>query len=148
MVQLNEKQAFATRLRAALQASGVRVSPTVVAHEFNLRYWGRGITPHTARNWLLGNALPMQDKLQVLAQWLQVAPQELRFGSTAALIAQEVDPDFRDLNMVDREMLKRYLSLTASDRKTVRDVVAALVLAAQVRSLGETIASPQMQTQP
>jgi transcriptional regulator with XRE-family HTH domain len=108
MAQLNEKQAFTQRLRAALKANGVRISPTVVANEFNLRYWGRSITPHTARNWLLGNALPTQDKLRVLAEWLQVEPQELRFGTTvqSPLLAQ--DSGVQSLNMVDREMLGRY----------------------------------------
>ena len=58
MVTVSQTQAFADRLRRALAAAGVRPSPTVVANEFNLRHWGRSITPHTARNWLLGQALP------------------------------------------------------------------------------------------
>jgi hypothetical protein len=49
-----ENQAFAERLRQALKGIGVRPSPTLVANEFNLRYWGKSITSHTARNWLLG----------------------------------------------------------------------------------------------
>ena len=83
MAPVPETLAFADRLRRALEAAGVRPSPTVVANEFNLRYWGRSITPHTARNWLLGQALPTQDKLVVLAEWLQVSPDELRFGKAS-----------------------------------------------------------------
>jgi hypothetical protein len=127
-----ETQAFALRLRQALDSCGVRLSPTVVANEFNLRYWGRSITPHTARNWLLGKAIPTQDKLRVLADWLQVGPDELRFGQAAAL--QKVGEGLESgesLSMVDREMLNRYLSLSLHYRKTVRDVVSALVLASQ-----------------
>ena len=75
-----ETEAFAQRLRRALEVCAVRVSPTVVANEFNFRYWGRSITPHTARNWLLGKSIPTQDKLRVLSDWLQVSPDELRFG--------------------------------------------------------------------
>ena len=63
--QLIETNAFAERLRLALKGVGIRPSPTLVANEFNLRYWGKSITSHTARNWLLGKSIPMQDKLPV-----------------------------------------------------------------------------------
>lgn len=131
MAHVPESQAFSERLRKALEAMGVRPSPTVVANEFNLRYWGRSITPHTARNWLLGQALPTQDKLVVLAEWLQVSPDELRFGKTSsALRLADADPEFEQLDMADREMIKRYLSLPKAERKTVREVVAAMAVAA------------------
>lgn len=125
-----ETEAFAQRLRLALEACAVRASPTVVANEFNLRYWGRSITPHTARNWLLGKAIPTQDKLRVLADWLQVSPDELRFGRAGAAQAMhEADAQFNTLNMADREMLSRYMALSMAERKTVRDVVEALSVA-------------------
>ena len=131
MAHVPESQAFSERLRKALEAIGVRPSPTVVANEFNFRYWGRSITAHTARNWLLGQALPTQDKLVVLADWLQVSPDELRFGKqNAALRLSESDAEFEHLDMADREMLKRYLGLPKADRKTVREVVAAMAVAA------------------
>lgn len=125
-----ETEAFAQRLHLALEACAVRASPTVVANEFNLRYWGRSITPHTARNWLLGKAIPTQDKLRVLADWLQVSPDELRFGRAGGAQAMhEADAQFKSLNMADREMLSRYMALSMAERKTVRDVVEALSVA-------------------
>jgi transcriptional regulator with XRE-family HTH domain len=130
MAPIPETQAFAERLRRALDAVNVRPSPTVVANEFNLRYWGRSITPHTARNWLLGQSMPTQDKLVVLAEWLQVSPDELRFGK--ALSGQrltDADAQFEQLDMADREMINRYLGLPTADRKTVREVVAAMAVA-------------------
>ena len=131
MATTTETEAFAQRLRKALEGSSVRPSPTLVANEFNLRYWGRSITPHTARNWLLGKAIPTQDKLRVLADWLQVSPDELRFGSLrGAAVATDSAPSFERLDMADREMVLRYLGLAVTDRKTVRDVVAALSIAA------------------
>jgi hypothetical protein len=36
--------------------------------------------------------------------------------------------------MVDREMLTRYMSLSVHDRKTAREVVAALQVAASIRA--------------
>ena len=134
MPPIPETQAFAERLRRALDGAGVRPSPTLVANEFNLRYWGRSITPHTARNWLLGQALPTQDKLVVLAEWLQVSPDELRFGKSASgSRLSDADAQFEQLDMADREMIIRYLSLSRADRKTVREVVAAMAIAAGVK---------------
>jgi transcriptional regulator with XRE-family HTH domain len=127
----NETEAFAERLRRSLDGCGVRQSPTLVANEFNLRYWGRSITPHTARNWLLGKSIPTQDKLRVLADWLQVSPDELRFGRLGGVVkAVEATADLASLSMADREMVSRYLGLDVGDRKTVREVVTALSLAA------------------
>ena len=134
MSSSKETQAFAQRLKQALVASGVRISRTVVANEFNLRYWGRSGTPHTARNWLLGKSIPTQDKLRVLADWLQVGPDELRFGQVASVPKVTENMNMGgDLNMADREMLTRYMSLSVQDRKTTREVVAALQVAASIR---------------
>jgi len=76
-----EARAFSARLKQALEAAGVRPSPAVVASEFNLRYWGKSITAHTARAWLAGLAIPTQDKIRTLSAWLHVNPDELRFGA-------------------------------------------------------------------
>jgi hypothetical protein len=137
MATTTETEAFAKRLRDALEGNGVRASPTVVANEFNLRHWGRSITPHTARNWLLGKAIPTQDKLRVLADWLLVSPDELRFGRVGGSVnAAEASADPLNLTMADREMLSRYLGLDMNDRKTVREVVTALSLAASLKLKG------------
>lgn len=130
-----ETQAFAERLRLALKGIGIRPSPTLVANEFNLRYWGKSITSHTARNWLLGKSIPMQDKLRVLADWLHVSADELRFGTLAPTFKeQDSGTDMSVLTMQDREMLARYMALSLEDRKTVCDVVVALALAATVKA--------------
>lgn len=122
-----EAQAFSGRLRKALDRAGVRASPTLVAHEFNLRYFGRSITPHTARNWLLGVSIPTQDKLQTLAQWLEVEPNELRFGpSGKGRTLRESSPLEGRLRHADFEMVERYLSLPADGQRTVREVVVGL----------------------
>ena len=79
----------------------------------------------------------MQYKLRVLADWLQVNPDALRFGSPMGL--QEVKDLVAEglvLNMQDGEMLSRYLQLPPESRKTVRDVVTALWLSAPGRSPG------------
>ncbi|CDS52114.1 hypothetical protein [Polaromonas sp. CG9_12] len=132
--QLIEANAFSERLRLALKGVGVRPSPTLVANEFNLRYWGQSITPNTARNWLLGKSIPTQDKLRVLADWLHVSPDELCCGTLApSFKAQDSGTDMSVLTMQDRDMLARYMTLPMDDRKTVCDVVIALAVAANVK---------------
>jgi transcriptional regulator with XRE-family HTH domain len=122
-----EALAFSERLRSALDRAGVRPSPTVVAHEFNLRYWGRPITPHTARNWLIGVSMPTQDKLRVLAQWLEAEPDQLRWGPSGQSRAlREQGALEARLRHADLELLERYLGLPAEGQKTVREVVLAL----------------------
>jgi transcriptional regulator with XRE-family HTH domain len=117
-------------LRSALENAGVRASPTLVANAYNLRYHGRSITPHTARNWLLGKVMPTQDKLRVLAEWLQVSPDELRFGrAPGKTYVYEMNDGPIEMALADREMIDRYLSLSQAERKTIRDVVSAFVLA-------------------
>jgi hypothetical protein len=120
-----ERQAFASRLRHALEQAGVSTSPTVVAHEFNLRYWGQGVTVHAVRNWLIGQSLPGQDKLVVLADWLRVDPQHLRFGSTSSTGVENEAVWPQTLNLKDREMLTKYLELPPKERDVVCEVVAA-----------------------
>jgi transcriptional regulator with XRE-family HTH domain len=132
--RLIENEAFSERLRMALKGVGVRPSATILANEFNLRYWGASITINTARNWLLGKSIPMQDKLRVLADWLHVSADELRFGTQVpALKMQDGVADTLSLAMQDRDMLARYLALPLEDRKTVCDVVAALSVSATIR---------------
>lgn len=91
--------------------------------------------PNTARNWLLGKSIPTQDKLRVLADWLHVNPDELRYGTlTSAFKVQDSASDMAVLTMQDRDMLARYITLPLEDRKTVCDVVAALAVAASVKA--------------
>ncbi len=135
MFNNTEPKAFAARLRIELAGCGVSLSPSVVAREFNLRYWGRSITSHTARNWLMGNSIPTQDKLRVLAEWLQVSPDELRYGKALATLPRNVTESVQEsLNLADREMLMRYFSLSIPERKIVRDVVEAFCLASNVKN--------------
>lgn len=127
MVATTETEAFADRLRRALAAQGVRASPTLVAREFNARHRGKDVTPFTARHWLQGQAMPTQDKLVVLADWLQVSPDALRFGPRASSLRGALgDAQLQSLELADRELIDRYRALPAPLRKTVRDVVAAM----------------------
>jgi len=78
----------------------------------------------------LGKVMPTQDKLRVLAEWLQVSPDELRFGrAPGKSFVFELNSGPIDVNLADRELIERYLSLSQAERKTIRDVVSAFVMA-------------------
>lgn len=79
------REAFRLRLRLALDRAGWKaMGATALAREFNLRCHGPPVTVHATRKWLLGEAIPAQDKLQELAAWLGVSAQWLRFGESEA----------------------------------------------------------------
>ena len=77
---MNEKIEFSNRLRDAMVKAGYAASPSVLENEFNLRWYGRSISNQAAWGWLNNRSIPTQEKLQVLAEWLKVEPQVLRFG--------------------------------------------------------------------
>jgi transcriptional regulator with XRE-family HTH domain len=88
-----EREGFSERLQQALRNADYSPdSPTQLAREFNIRFEGRPITVHAARKWLVGEAIPTQEKLRALAQWLGVPAEWLRFGGTE-LHATEESPD-------------------------------------------------------
>jgi transcriptional regulator with XRE-family HTH domain len=76
-----EREGFSERLQQALRNADYSPdSPTQLAREFNIRFEGRPITVHAARKWLVGEAIPTQEKLRTLALWLGVPAEWLRFG--------------------------------------------------------------------
>jgi len=82
MSNQQQKKLFAERLTKALMEGKHPISPTYLSNEFNNRYDGQPISVQSANNWLLGKAIPNQDKLAILALWLNVSNQWLRFGDT------------------------------------------------------------------
>ena len=80
-----EREGFSERLQQALRNADYSPdSPTQLAREFNVRFEGRPITVHAARKWIVGEAIPTQEKLRTLAQWLGVPAEWLRFGDNGA----------------------------------------------------------------
>ena len=76
-----ERKDFSERLQQALRNADYSPdSPTQLAREFNVRFSGNPVTVHAARKWLVGEAIPTQEKLRALASWLGVPAEWLRFG--------------------------------------------------------------------
>ena len=124
---MNEKMEFSQRLRDAMVRMGYVASPSVLEHEFNLRWPGRSISNQAAWGWLNSRSIPTQDKLQVLAEWLKTAPEVLRFGEVVRQKVREHQRRWDEyLNHTEREVIDAYLQLPAPQRKVVREVVLAL----------------------
>jgi transcriptional regulator with XRE-family HTH domain len=117
---------FAKRLRQALKEAGVQRSATVVATQFNLRYWGDGISSHAARNWLMGVSIPKQDKLFILCNWLKISPEGLLFGTPPPKVGLFADQE-ESLSLVDRQLMVNYLSMSTDHRRIVREIVDAFL---------------------
>ncbi|WPC35686.1 MULTISPECIES: hypothetical protein [unclassified Acinetobacter] len=119
MSSQKEKNLFAERLKSALTNARHPISPTYLSKEFNYRYDGPAISVQSANNWLLGKAIPSQDKLAILAIWLNVSNQWLRFG----------DHDFNPAPQVsehDTEDLDYYLKFR-SLKNTQKDIIKKLI---------------------
>jgi hypothetical protein len=118
-----EREAFARRLREALARVGDDgSSPTRLARSFNRRTPGAPVTLHAARKWLNGEALPAQDKLRVLAAWLGVAAEWLRYGDGRGNHYKAREPG----QEIDYELLREIGALTPTHREAVRALVKAL----------------------
>lgn len=121
---MNEKAEFAKRLTDAMTKAGYALRPVVLEREFNTRYWGRSVTMQAVRRWLRGEAIPSQDKLQVLADWLKVEPQVLRFGEAVSNSVQLHKQRWDEgIGYLERETFDAFLKLPAPQRKLIREVI-------------------------
>ena len=81
MQVMDEKRAFALRLKQALKRSPKKIETAAeLAVQFSLRHPDAAITPQAAQKWLTGRARPTPDKIETLATWLDVSPTWLRYG--------------------------------------------------------------------
>lgn len=128
-----ESEAFAARLRHAMKEAGLKSSATQLADAFNMRYWGEGITPHAARNWMIGVSMPKSDKLKALGDVLQISPQDLLFGPTSPSLTVRETNQTSTLGMGDAEMLRQFMQLTAEHKRMVRHWVKLALLSQTVQ---------------
>ncbi|MDP1609948.1 MAG: hypothetical protein Q8M11_02735 [Sulfuritalea sp.] len=121
-----EREEFSLRLRQALAGAGQdERSPTFVAKEFNRRFSGQPVTLHAARKWLLGEAIPSQDKVQALAAWLGVRPEWLRYGETEATNTYAAKEPA--LTESDRDVIRQFRRLNTGHRQAVREMLLSLL---------------------
>jgi transcriptional regulator with XRE-family HTH domain len=117
----NERECFSLRLQQSLRdADHSTDSPTELARDFNARFSGDPITVHAARKWLVGEAIPTQEKMRTLAQWLGVPVDWLRFGGDETPAKQ---PDASS----DIKLMADFGLLSDHDRKIVREFIKVLL---------------------
>ena len=122
--QKSEKVLFAERLGLAIKNKGIKQSPTVLCNLFISNWSGRSITPHTARNWILGIAMPQQDKLVCLAKLLDTSAGQLRYGrSIEKTMIFSTDNFESEISNTDQEFFIRYLNLDDVRKRLSRDVI-------------------------
>jgi transcriptional regulator with XRE-family HTH domain len=126
----NERESFSQRLQQALKNAHYSPdSPTRLAREFNIRFEGRPITVHAARKWLVGEAIPTQEKLRMIAQWLGVPAEWLRFGGAEAA-GHNGDTNGANLNRFESADVKLIADLQRLDehhRQIAREFIRMLV---------------------
>lgn len=131
MTLADEKQSFSKRLREAMRRMHLDTgSPTHIAREFNLRFHGDPVTTQAVRKWLTAKSLPSQDKIRVLALWLDVPAQWLRYGEGERKedrahpgTRQDAAPYKADLNWA----AKKFDQLNEPHKRMVLEMVHALL---------------------
>lgn len=74
--------AFAKRLKLALTRTPQPVTTAAeLALQFNLRHSKASVTQQATQKWLTGQAKPTPDKIETLANWLDVSTHWLMYGS-------------------------------------------------------------------
>ena len=127
---MDEKAEFAARLRDAMVAAGYEARPGVLEKGFNSHYWGRSVTFQAVSRWLRGEAIPSQDKMQALAEWLNVEPHVLRYGEQVSTRVKAKQKRWDEgIGYQEREVFEAFLKLPVAQRKVVREVILAFVKA-------------------
>ncbi|MFA7241375.1 MAG: hypothetical protein WC091_14785 [Sulfuricellaceae bacterium] len=122
---MDEKKAFSQRLVVALKKAGVSAtSPTRLAMEFNLHYRGHPVSTPGVHRWLAGTAIPSQDKIRTLAEWLNVSPVWLRFGN-----AEEdfMDQEKEGGHAISPQLIDDMKRLSVDHLTIVQELVATLL---------------------
>lgn len=133
---MQDKVDFAQRLKAAMEAKGWAPEPAVLERKFNERHWGRPVTLHGVRKWLLGDAMPRPANMATLAALFDMPVHVLRDGPTAPspVVSEPRGRWDEDIGWSERELFLAFMRLPVPMRRVVRDVIKALSAASKVGS--------------
>lgn len=139
----DEKLAFAERLKTALKRCAKSVeTPTALAIQFNLRHPNDPITPQAAQKWLTGKARPRPDKMETLAEWLEVPVHWLSYGPPRPARRKKAAPQARQpvtryaqalpLSAEETKLVLRLRSLSAHQRTLLAELADQLALEKEI----------------
>ena len=133
-----EKLQFSERLQQSLTQAGISAaSPTALSRKFNLLAPDARVSPQAVRRWLEGTSIPSQDKLVVLARWLKVSPEWLRFGNASRTAGKTREATHEPPAEYDARALTTMIELLSEEN---RDAVCRIITAL-LNSEGKTIAT-------
>jgi len=135
MQTMDDKQAFARRLRQALKRSSKKIETSAdLAVQFSLRPPGIAITTQSAHKWLTGQSRPTPDKLKILAALLDVSPTWLLYGEeSGAGTATRVRENLPIVPTPDElKMIGKVRSLPEARRVLVQEIIDMCLLDAEV----------------
>ncbi len=135
------KKAFGERAYNEFKRMGLPMeSPTEIARVINQKLPQLSVTPQAVRKWIFGEGFPSQDKLVILADWLGVSAQWLRYGT-----GERLPVSYRPENPLGNEaaspsmmlfgyeyvrlipLVDNLAKLSAKDLRVVEGVVAVLL---------------------
>lgn len=135
------RKAFGERVFNEFKRMGLPMkSPTKIARTINRKLPQLSVTPQAVRKWIFGEGFPSQDKLVMLADWLGVSPQWLRYGT-----GERLPVTYRPENPLGNEaaspsmmlfgyeyvrlipLVDNLAKLSAKDLRVVEGVVAVLL---------------------
>ena len=123
MLNEEERAAFSQRLKQVLVQAHIDPSPAALTRLFNMRTKGKTVTVHAVRKWLLGEAIPTQEKLRTLSAVLRVTPEWLRFGGETTLPPAEERP----LSLHEYEWLELFRRLTKQQQSLLVQLIDSLI---------------------
>jgi transcriptional regulator with XRE-family HTH domain len=116
-----EQAQFAERMTAALVARGMLASATVLQRAFNVQSPELAISVHAARKWLMGEAIPTQARLRVVAEVLGVSATWLRFGEDEAAVSKN-----KPLSTQEHMLIQHFRALPASQQMHLLALVQSM----------------------
>jgi len=125
---ITNKNLFSDRLRFALQRQGMRLSPSLLASEFNFYCRDEPITIKTARKWLMGLSVPTPDEIKILSKILNVYCEWLQWGGP---LMKEYDPT----NNIKNKIVSKINKLSPEELFVVEALIVALHDSKQMSTL-------------
>lgn len=136
----DEKQAFTARLKQALKRSRKKVNTAAeLALQFNLRHENGSVSQQAAQKWLTGKSRPTPDKIETLADWLDVPVQWLRYGigekslpPATELRSREPHPRPEPLTEEEIALVQRIRGLPEHRKYLVTEIIEQFALEQEI----------------
>ena len=118
-----ERFEFSERLISSLKNSNIPVRVVEIRKLFLQHNIKIPLSSHAIRKWLVGESIPTQEKLRVLADILSVEPNWLRYGEA---VNDDENPNFNKLNSNQKKLLNKFEKLSSNQKIYIIEITEAL----------------------